>query len=81
MALTYGEVCVTEGRQPSLVLVQEMLGFRHHAVAPQEEVGEYGVDHPESADTKLLKARGECAEKRMSAVKTIFKGVQIKNLK
>lgn len=31
-----------------------MFGFRHHAAAPQEEVGEHGVDHPKSEDTKSI---------------------------
>lgn len=56
LALTDGEVCVAQGRQPSLVVVEEMFSFRHHAVAPQEEVGEYCMDHPESADAKLIKS-------------------------
>lgn len=54
LALTYGEVSVAQGRQPPDVVVQEVFGFRHHAVAPQEEVGEHGVDHPEPAHTRLL---------------------------
>lgn len=56
LALTDREVCVAQGRQPSLVVVEEMFSFRHHAVAPQEEVGEYCMDHPESADAKLIKS-------------------------
>lgn len=51
LALTYGEVFIAQGRQPSLVVVQEVLGLWHHTVAPQEQIGEDCVDHPKSEDT------------------------------
>ena len=71
LALTDAEVSVAHGRQPSLVVVQEMFGFRHHAVAPQEEVGEYCVDHPESAHTYRVVKVGGAAPLRSE---DIFKG-------
>lgn len=51
LALTYGEVSIAQGREPSLMVVQEVLGLWHHAVAPQEKVGEDCVDHTKSEDT------------------------------